>query len=128
MSPDRPASAEPSAGASPFPTSGPNATAPSPASPAPATPDAATRPPAVESVAQGAHATVDRLADQAAHQTRHLQASVSHAAERLQQRADEWRAAGDEWAECLRATVRENPLGAIATALAIGIMVARLSR
>jgi ElaB/YqjD/DUF883 family membrane-anchored ribosome-binding protein len=33
-----------------------------------------------------------------------------------------------EWVESLRCTVRENPLGAIAVALAAGLLLARLSR
>ena len=35
---------------------------------------------------------------------------------------------GDEWAESLRCTVRENPLAAVATALVVGVLIARLTQ
>jgi predicted DNA-binding protein with PD1-like motif len=35
---------------------------------------------------------------------------------------------GDEWTDSLRATVRRNPLSAVAVAMAIGALVARSTR
>jgi len=34
----------------------------------------------------------------------------------------------EEWARRVRATVRENPLGAVVAAFAVGVLVARLTR
>lgn len=79
-------------------------------------------------VVQGAHDTIDRLAEKAAPPLAQLSESLSHAGESMQGKADAWRATGDEWAESLRGTVRENPLAALAAAVAVGVLVARLSR
>jgi len=76
-------------------------------------------------IAQTAHETIDRLADTAAPHVSRLQESLS--ADTLHQRADQMRDMRDEWAESLRATVRENPLAAVGVALAVGVLVARLS-
>lgn len=82
----------------------------------------------LERIVQGAHQTIDRLAGVAAPQVQKLQEGVTVANDKLHQRADEMRELGSEWTESLRCTVRENPLAAIATALAVGILIARLSR
>ena len=79
-------------------------------------------------VVQGAHATIDRLADTAAPHVHRLQDGVATASEALQERADQAWATGDEWAESLRCTVRDNPLAAVATAVAVGVLIARLTR
>lgn len=86
------------------------------------------RPELMERVVQSAHDTVDKLADKARPQVQRLQETASSASDSLHARADQARELGDEWAESLRATVREHPLAALGTALAIGIVVARLSR
>ena len=62
-------------------------------------------------IAQSAHETIDRLAETAAPHVSRLQENLSGDA--LHMRADE---------------VRENPLAAIGVALAVGVLVARLSR
>jgi len=77
-------------------------------------------------IAQSAHETIDRLAETAAPHVNRLQENLSGDA--LQVRADEMREMRDEWTESLRSTVRENPLAAIGVALAVGVLVARLSR
>lgn len=79
-------------------------------------------------VVQGAHHTIDRLAETAAPHVQRLEQGVSSASESLHQRADHVREVGDEWAESLRSTVRENPLAALATALAVGVLIARITR
>jgi ElaB/YqjD/DUF883 family membrane-anchored ribosome-binding protein len=79
-------------------------------------------------VVHGAHDTIDRLADTAAPHVQRLQEGVSAATEAMQSRAGQLRETGDEWAEGLRNTVRENPLAALAAALAVGMVVARLTR
>jgi ElaB/YqjD/DUF883 family membrane-anchored ribosome-binding protein len=79
-------------------------------------------------IAQSAHETIDRLAETAAPHVSRLGEGLSGAGETLQARADRAREMGDEWVESLRDTVRENPLAAVGVALAIGVLVARLSR
>jgi ElaB/YqjD/DUF883 family membrane-anchored ribosome-binding protein len=78
-------------------------------------------------VVQGAHETIDRLAESAAPHVHRLQDSVTGAADALQSRAGEAREIGSEWTDSLRSTVRENPLASVATALAIGLLLARLT-
>jgi ElaB/YqjD/DUF883 family membrane-anchored ribosome-binding protein len=79
-------------------------------------------------VVQGAHATIDRLAETAAPHVHRLQGGIDAAGEQLRARASQARAAGDEWAEPLRSTVRDNPLAAVAAAVALGVLIARLTR
>ena len=79
-------------------------------------------------VVRGAHDTIDRLAEHAAPQLAQLGDSLSTAGEALHGKADEWRATGDVWAESLRGTVRDNPLAALAAALAVGVLIARITR
>ena len=90
-----------------------------------------TLPPASEMlnrVVQGAHHTIDRLAETAAPKVQRLQEGVLGANDKLHERADQVRQVGDEWTESLRCTVRENPLAALATAVAIGVLIAKLTR
>lgn len=82
----------------------------------------------VNRVAQSAHATIDRLANQAGPAVQHLQKSLEDTGERLHLRADQARDLSNEWCESLRTSVREHPLAAVGTALAIGLLIARLSR
>jgi ElaB/YqjD/DUF883 family membrane-anchored ribosome-binding protein len=82
----------------------------------------------ISRIAQSAHETIDRLAESAAPHVNRLGEGLSGAGETLQARADRAREVGDEWVESLRDTVRENPLAAVGVALAIGVLVARLSR
>ena len=79
-------------------------------------------------VVQGAHQTIDRLAETAAPHAQRLQERVASAGNLLHGRAEQAREVGGEWAETLRCTVRENPLAAVGTALALGVLVARLLR
>lgn len=77
---------------------------------------------------QGAHDTLDRLADSAAPAVRQLGEGVAAAGETLHAKADQLREKRDEWAEGLRGTVRSNPLAAVAAALALGAVIARITR
>lgn len=79
-------------------------------------------------VVQGAHQTIDRLAGSAGPAVQRVQDGVTAASEAISQRAQDARELGDEWAESLRSTVRDNPLTAVITALAVGVLVARLAR
>jgi ElaB/YqjD/DUF883 family membrane-anchored ribosome-binding protein len=72
-------------------------------------------------VVHGAHQTIDRLADTAAPHVQRLQEGVGARAEHVKE-------ISDEWAESLRCTVRDNPLAAVATAMALGVLIARLTQ
>jgi ElaB/YqjD/DUF883 family membrane-anchored ribosome-binding protein len=72
-------------------------------------------------VIEGAHQTLDRLAETAAPHVQRLQDGVGV-------RAEQVKAMSDEWAETLRTTVRDNPLAAVATAMALGVLIARLTQ
>ena len=82
----------------------------------------------LDRVVEGAHHAIDRLADSAAPHVQRLQQGVSSASDTLHERAGQAREMGDEWAESLRCTVRENPLAAVATALVVGVLIARLTQ
>jgi ElaB/YqjD/DUF883 family membrane-anchored ribosome-binding protein len=82
----------------------------------------------VRNVAQGAHQAIDQLAEQVTPHVQRLQDGMSSAGQMLDERADQLRNMGDAWMGSLRTTVRDNPLTALATALALGVLVARLSR
>lgn len=82
----------------------------------------------MDRVVRGAHETVDKLADKAKPQLQRLQQGAGNASDTIHARVDQVREMGDEWAESLRTTVREHPLAALGTALALGLIIARLSR
>jgi ElaB/YqjD/DUF883 family membrane-anchored ribosome-binding protein len=95
---------------------------PEPPKPAPAVVDLMQR------AVQGAHQTIDRLADKAAPAVQKLGAGMADAGDALQAKSDQLVDTRDEWAESLRSTVRAHPLMALAAALAIGALVARIKR
>lgn len=84
--------------------------------------------PLTDRLAQGAHHTIDRLAATAGPHIEHMEAALAGATEHVKGQARHAREKGDEWADGLRATVRRNPLSAVAAALAIGALIARITR
>ena len=82
----------------------------------------------INRLAESAHQTIDRVAESAAPQVSRLQESLANAGDTMHQRADQMRELRDEWTESLRSTVRENPLTALGVALAVGVLIARISR
>jgi ElaB/YqjD/DUF883 family membrane-anchored ribosome-binding protein len=126
-------------------TNFPKAGMTSPSSASPATPssggsgsraveaDAATDPAAdaehdvMRRVVQGAHEAVDRIADKAIPAVERLRGSYSDAAESLKQRADQALDLKDEWTDSLRTVIREHPIAAVGTALALGVLIAKLT-
>jgi len=82
----------------------------------------------MERVVQGAHQAIDRLAEQAAPHVQRLEEKLGNADDMLHQRADQWREMGDVYVGSLRDTVRENPLLALGAALALGLIIARVTR
>jgi len=79
-------------------------------------------------VVEKAHATIDRLAETAAPHVQRLSQGASSASDVLHDRAGQARELGDEWTQSLRSTVRDNPLATVAAALALGVIIAKLSR
>lgn len=79
-------------------------------------------------VAQSAHHTIDRLVETATPHIERLEGAVMEATSQLKDQAQHVREKGDEWANDLRATVRRNPLTAVAVAVAAGALIARLKR
>lgn len=77
---------------------------------------------------QGAHNTIDRLADGAAPAVRKLGESISAAGETLHAKTDQLRDTRDEWVEGARSTVRASPLAWVAAALALGAVIGRITR
>ena len=77
---------------------------------------------------QGAHQTIDRMAESAAPRVQKLQEGMASASETLQARAQQMRTQGDEATESLRNVVREHPLCAVATALVLGALLGRVSQ
>jgi ElaB/YqjD/DUF883 family membrane-anchored ribosome-binding protein len=77
---------------------------------------------------QGAHEAIDHLAERATPPLEQLAQGLAQAGDDLHGKAEQWRATGDEWADGLRGSVREHPLAAVAAALAVGVLIARLVR
>lgn len=75
---------------------------------------------------QGAHATIDRLADVAAPAVQQLGERVSAAEAALHVKAGQLRDTRDQWAEGARSTVRDNPLVCVAAAFALGAVISRV--
>jgi ElaB/YqjD/DUF883 family membrane-anchored ribosome-binding protein len=75
-------------------------------------------------VVSGAHHTIDRLAETAAPHVDRLQ----HMGEDMHLKADHLREVGDEWTQSMRTAVRDHPLAAVAVALALGVLIARVTR
>ena len=82
----------------------------------------------LKNAVKGAHDTIDRYADRAAPVVQQLGESASAAEAALRAKAGQLRETGDAWAESLRFTVRENPLVAVAGAIAVGMLLARIAR
>jgi ElaB/YqjD/DUF883 family membrane-anchored ribosome-binding protein len=82
----------------------------------------------VQRVAQGAHQTIDSLAERAGPQVHRLQEGLHETEQMVRQRAEQAKEMAGEWTENLRGTVRQHPLTSLAAALAAGVLLARLTR
>jgi len=76
----------------------------------------------------GVHATIDRLADGVAPAVHQLGERVASAEVTLQTTAEQIRETRDQWSESLRTAVRKRPLASLAGALAVGALIARVTR
>ena len=82
----------------------------------------------IKQAEQGAHATIDRLADSATPAVQQLGERVLAPEDALHAKADQLRETRDEWVDGARNTVRANPLAAIAAAVTFGFLIARVTR
>lgn len=79
-------------------------------------------------LAAGAHETVDRLTQKVGPAAEKLQDNLDDAGEMIHERADQVRQWGRAWRDGLRCGVREHPLTTVVAALALGLLLARLTR
>lgn len=84
--------------------------------------------PLTDRMAQGAHHTIDRLAETAAPHIERMEGVLAGATAQLKDQARHAREKGDAWADDLRTTVRRNPLSAVVASMAIGALIARITR
>ena len=75
----------------------------------------------------GAHAAIDKLADAATPTIDRLKGTFSNPSDKLSKLADQAGEKKDAWVSDVRDIVRENPLAAIATALAVGAIYIKLT-
>lgn len=83
---------------------------------------------AMQTAVQGAHATIDRIADGAAPIVHRLGERVSAAEETLHAKALQLRDTGEVWVEGVRTIVRSNPLVCVAAAVTLGVVLAGITR
>jgi ElaB/YqjD/DUF883 family membrane-anchored ribosome-binding protein len=81
----------------------------------------------LERLVQGAHQAVDSLAAKAGPAVERLKSSMGSASESMHERADQLNAMQEEWIESARTTVREHPLASLAAAVAVGMLISRLT-
>lgn len=77
---------------------------------------------------QGAHDTIDRLANGAAPAVQQLGEKAAAAEDAMREKTDQLRETRDEWVDSVRTTVRQKPLMSVAAALALGAMIGRITR
>lgn len=93
-----------------------------------AAPAATHQQPLADRMAQGAHHTIDRLVETATPHIERMEDAFSEATGHIKDQAQHAREKSDEWANDLRATVRRNPLSAVAAAAVLGALIARITR
>jgi ElaB/YqjD/DUF883 family membrane-anchored ribosome-binding protein len=81
----------------------------------------------VDRAAQSAHEAIDRLAAKAGPAIDRLRGSATSAGETLRAKADQFGQLEEQWVEGARGYVRENPLAAVGIAVAIGLLIGKLS-
>lgn len=82
----------------------------------------------MQRVVEGAHATIDHLAESATPHVQRLESGLNTANEKMHRGVEQAREHADAWAENLRDTVRANPMGAVGCAFGLGWLIARLTR
>lgn len=79
-------------------------------------------------VVQGAHNTIDRLAGKAHPTVRQWTEKMANAESAVQAKTDQLVESQQVWTESMRKTVRTNPVLAVAAAIAVGALIARIAR
>lgn len=77
---------------------------------------------------RGAHDTIDRLADRAEPAAQRLGEQAAAAEHALHAKTAQLRDTRDQWVDSVRTTVREKPLVSVAAAIALGALIARITR
>ena len=80
----------------------------------------------LERAVQGAHETVDRLAESATPAVEQLSAGIEQAGEAISEHANELSALQREWTAALRESVRDHPIAAVLTAAAVGVLLGKI--
>ena len=80
----------------------------------------------LERAVQGAHDTVDRLAEAVTPTVEQLTSAVDGAGDALNAQAADALALQREWTAALREAVRVHPIAAVLTAAAVGVLVSKL--
>jgi ElaB/YqjD/DUF883 family membrane-anchored ribosome-binding protein len=75
---------------------------------------------------QGAHETIDRLAEKAAPAVERLRSGMSGATEKARGGADQLTQMQEEWIATARTCVRDHPLASIGIAVAAGMVLSKL--
>ena len=81
----------------------------------------------VDRAAQSAHEAIDRLAAKAGPAIERLRGTATNAGESLRARADQFGDLEEQWVESARAYVRENPLAAVGIAVAVGLLLGKIT-
>lgn len=82
----------------------------------------------LDKMEQGAHRTVNQVADAVAAGMKNAQQAFTKVSKNVQQKSRQWKDDGNEWTESLRETVKQTPLTSIATAFLIGALVTHVCR
>jgi ElaB/YqjD/DUF883 family membrane-anchored ribosome-binding protein len=81
----------------------------------------------VDRAAQTAHEAIDRLAAKAGPAIDRLRGTANTASETLRAKADQFGELEEQWVESARTYVRENPLAAVGIAVAVGLLIGKLT-
>ena len=81
----------------------------------------------VDRMAQTAHDAIDRLAAKAGPVIDRLQGSATSTGESLRAKADQFGQLEEQWVESARTYVRENPLAAVGIAVAVGLLIGKMT-
>lgn len=81
-----------------------------------------------EKLGEQASSSANRIADAGHQMLDRASEAAASAADALSARSQEWARMQEQYMETTRNYVRENPLAAVGIALAIGVLLARLTR
>jgi ElaB/YqjD/DUF883 family membrane-anchored ribosome-binding protein len=82
----------------------------------------------MDRMTQGAHQTVDRLAERAAPAMDRMQQAAERAGDMMGEKFDEFSTMQEEWMESMREQVRTRPLAVLGVAVLAGLVLGRMMR